>query len=220
MMARHEPTFGARQRKPVGVAEIVEWAFRDECAQLDLPMTEEAMLGRGYGVGSAFLCEQRGVLGVRVDGGGQSYPAHDAEIVAAIVANLSEGCGGRRMAIAIAELGRASQRPDWMPNAQPRIVPKAWRKTPYGMTADTEVVGQVQHRRGRRGGGRMITRDIVACPVTITPTPQQIAAARRFYVQWWLALLEIRVGLQACGVLDSHEVTDQMPPQAPWEPRS
>lgn len=220
MTARHQIGPHGRVRRVMGVVDLVEWAFRDECAQLELPSRVDAEFRpRGYGL--EFVLIQRAMLGTQIDGGGRSVPAHDADVVAAVVANISEAVGGRRMAAAIAEMARAGLRPDWMPDATPRVVPQDWRQTKHGMFAKTEVIERISYRKGRRGGGRMVHRDVTWCPITITPTAQQIAAARRFYLQWWSAMLEIKVGIEAAeGMMDRHVVSDELPPVAPWNRRT
>lgn len=218
-MAKHQVGTHGRVRRVMDVVSLVEWAFRDECAQLELPLPPGASVEdqpRGYGL--EFVLIQRAMLGTQIDGGGRSEPAHDADVVAAVVANLSEGSGGRRMATSIAEMARASMTPDWMPDATPRVVPVGWQRSKHGLFAKTEVCGTVEYRGGPKAGGRMIRREITWCPITITPTAQQIASARRFYLQWWGAILEIQVGLAAAeGLMDSHAVSDAMPPVAPWK---
>ena len=60
------------------------------------------------------------------------------------------------------------------------------------------------------------TIDILACPVTFSPHPQQIEAARRGYDDWWQALGWLREGLIAGGMLREVEVTGAMPKARPW----
>ena len=59
---------GARTKRALGVQAALEWAFRIEKAQLELPppknITEE-----GYGFGLEYVLMQRAVLGCKVDGG-------------------------------------------------------------------------------------------------------------------------------------------------------
>ena len=57
---------------------------------------------------------------------------------------------------------------------------------------------------------------ILACPVTFSPHPQQIEAARRGYDDWWQALGWIREGLIVGGMLREVEVTGAMPKARPW----
>ena len=101
-----------RVRREISIQRLLEWAFADECASIDFE--DPGTLAHGYGqVGNAYLMAQRGALGCRVDGGGRSWPDHDADIVASALAVLPEGCGGRRMAVAMAEWARAGGPTRW-----------------------------------------------------------------------------------------------------------
>ena len=62
----------------------------------------------------------------------------------------------------------------------------------------------------------METIDILACPVTFSPHPQQIESARRGYEEWWQALGWVREGLITGGMLREFEVTAAMPKIRPW----
>ena len=76
----------------------------------------------------------------------------------------------------------------------------------------TEVVGveRVQYR------GRWRTVEVLACPVTWAPHPQQIASARQAYEEWWQALGWVREGLIEGGMLRDLKVTEAMPRGRPW----
>lgn len=116
------------------------------------------------------------------------------------------------MAVRVAELARAGRVPDWMRDARPRCVPSAWRNTKHGVFAATETCGQVEviHR------GRRVVHPLIMCPVTYTPTSQQIASARRDWLAWWGALLHIGYELRCYARLSTVEVTQDMPPMTPW----
>ena len=58
--------------------------------------------------------------------------------------------------------------------------------------------------------------EVLACPVTWRPHPEQIASARRGYDDWWQALDWVRDGLLAGGMLREVEVTGAMPKVRPW----
>jgi thiazole synthase ThiGH ThiG subunit len=58
--------------------------------------------------------------------------------------------------------------------------------------------------------------EVRACPVTFTPTMQQIDSARQAYDDWWAALDWARDGLIAGGMLREVEVTAAMPKVRPW----
>jgi len=150
-----------------------------------------------------------------VDGGRYKigdYTHPDAEVIAATVAGLPDSLGGKRMAIRVAELARAGLTPDWMPGAVPRCVPVDTRRNRHGDRAVSVVVGtaQVLIRRKWR------TVEVRACPVTFSPHPEQIEAARKAYDGWWAALGWVRDGLIAGGMLRELEVTGLMPKERPW----
>ncbi|MBC9247505.1 hypothetical protein H4P12_12470 [Paracoccus sp. 11-3] len=210
-------TGGGRVRRALGVQAALEWAFRVEKAQLDLPVPKDTT-GESYGYGLEHVLLQRAALGCRIDGGQHkfgSYTHEDAEVIAACVAGMPDSLGGRRMAIRIAELARAGLTPDWMPGALPRCVPVEVRRNQHGERAATAVVGTA--RVLSRGKWRTV--DIMACPVTFSPHPHQIEAARRAYEDWWQALGWIRDGLIAGGMLREVEVTQAMPKVRPWQAR-
>jgi hypothetical protein len=133
-------------------------------------------------------------------------------VIAATVAGMPDSLGGIRMAIRVAELARAGLTPDWMPGAVPRCVPRDTRENQHGVRAVTEVIGteRILHR------GRWRTIEVLACPVTWRPHPEQIASARRGYEDWWQALDWVRDGLLAGGMLREVEVTAAMPKATPW----
>ena len=64
--------------------------------------------------------------------------------------------------------------------------------------------------------GKWRTVEVLACPVTWRPQPEQIASARRGYEDWWQALDWVRDGLLAGAMLREVEVTAAMPKVLPW----
>ena len=205
---------GTRVKRALGVQAALEWAFRVEKARLELPAPRDATKD-GAGFGLEYVLLQRAALGCRIDGGRYKigdYTHEDAEVIAATVAGIPDDLGGRRMAIRVAELARAGLTPDWMPGAVPRCVPVETRRNQHGERAVAVVVGA--ERVLTRGKWRTV--DILACPVTYTPHPHQIEAARRFYEDWWQALGWVRDGLRAGAGLREIEVTDAMPKVRPW----
>ena len=212
-----------RVKRALGVQAILEWAFRVEKAQLELPQRRD-IDEEGFGFGMEYVLIQRARLGCKVDGGGhksQSCTHEDAEIVAATLAGMPDSLGGKRMAIYIAELARAGMTPDWMPGATPRCVPTLVKQNQHGTHVGTVIVGTERIRvRGPTARGTWKTIDILACPVTWRPHPEQIASARRGYEDWWQALDWVRDGLIAGGMLRDMEVTAAMPKVRPWSPRT
>jgi hypothetical protein len=214
--ARAEHLGSGRPMRSMSVQQALEWAFRVEHAQLELPEPSDPERGQGFGFGLEYVLLQRAVLGCKVDGGRYkigSYTHEDAEVIAATVAGMPDNLGGRRMAIRVAELARAGLTPDWMPGAVPRCVPVEVKRNQYGERATTVVVGT--ERVLSRGKWRTV--EVLACPVTFSPHPQQIEAARRAYSEWCKALNWVLEGLQAGGLLREIEIKHVMPSGSPWE---
>jgi hypothetical protein len=208
---------GRRVKRALGVQAILEWAFRVEKAQMELPQRRDVD-EEGYGFGMEYVLMQRGALGCKVDGGQYkmgSYTHADAEVIAATVAGMPSSLGGIRMAISVAEMARAGITPNWMPGAVPRCVPVDIKRNRHGDRAVSVVVGteRILIR------GKLRTVEVRACPVTFSPAPQQIDAARRGYEDWWQALDWVRDGLVAGRMLREMEVTAVMPKVRPWGPR-
>ncbi|TDK51149.1 hypothetical protein [Antarcticimicrobium luteum] len=213
-MAGIAVTRGAAKR-PVAIVDLLDWAFAREKVRLDFDAGEDGMQAWGYGyVSSTAAIIRHEQLGCRVDGGGSS-PCHpDADTVAAAVAALPEGCGGRRMAIWIAELARAGQVPDCMADARPICEPVDWQCNRHGWSAKSVVVDRIE-TPGR--GGRMVQCDVRLCPVRYRNSAQEIAAARRRWLGWWGALRDLRETFRIYGGLTAFEVTEVMPPRQPWK---
>lgn len=216
-MTMHMAIPAAPRVRPLGVCALLEWAFAAECAQLDFDEVGSSSGGQRRGVSMEAVLMERAILGgVRIDTSvGCSVPADDAEIIASIVSALPVACGGRPMAIRVAELARAARTPDWMDGAAPRVEPARWRKSPSGYRA-AQAEGDAWTYRSRRG---WVTVHAMCCPVVISPTARQIAAARRAYLDWWGALLDIQSRLRSAG-LTRHVVTPDMPPMRPWHERA
>lgn len=206
-----------RPKRSMSVQQALEWAFRVEHAQLELPAPPDPERGQGFGFGIEYVLMQRAALGCKIDGGQYkmgSYTHEDAEVIAATVAGMPDSLGGKRMAIRVAELARAGLTPDWMPGAVPRCVPVETKRNQHGERATTIVVGT--ERVLSRGKWRIV--EVLACPVTFSPHPQQIEAARRAYSDWWRALSWVRDGLIAGCMLREIDVTEPMPKERPRDP--
>ncbi|MFN3953371.1 MAG: hypothetical protein ACK4LQ_02890 [Pararhodobacter sp.] len=206
---------GTRVKRALSVQAALEWAFRIEKVQLELPERPDPERGHGFGFGLEYVLLQRAALGCKVDGGQHKiggYTHEDAEVIAATVAGLPDSLGGKRMAIRVAELARAGLTPDWMTGAIPRCVPVEVRRNRHGDRATTIVVAT--ERVLARGNWRTV--EVLACPVTFSPHPQQIEAARRAYGDWWQALGWVRDGLIEGGMLREIEVTAGLPLPKPW----
>jgi hypothetical protein len=207
-----------RPKRSMSVQQALEWAFRIEKAQLELPMPQ-GVTEEGFGFGLEYVLLQRAALGCQVDGGQYKlggYTHEDAEVIAATVAGMPDSLGGKRMAIRVAELARAGLTPDWMPGAVSRCVPLETKRNQHGERASTVVVGT--ERVLSRGKWRTV--EILACPVTFSPHPEQIDAARRAYDEWRRALGWLQEGLLAGGMLRALEVTSTPPKERPWQQRN
>lgn len=210
-------TGGTKVKRALGVQAALEWAFRIEKAQLELPPPKD-VTEQTFGFGLEYVLLQRAALGCKVDGGKHkvgSYTHPDAEVIAATIAGMPDRLGGIRMAIQVVELARAGLTPDWMPGVVPRCVPVETKQNQHGKRAITIVVGT--ERILTRGKWRTV--EVMACPVTWRPHPEQIASARRGYEHWWKALDWIRDGLEVGGMLREMEVTAVMPKVRPWKAR-
>lgn len=216
-MSFHGRVSGTRIKRALGVQAALEWAFRIEKAQLELPLPEN-VTEEGFGFGLEYVLLQRAALGCKVDGGQHKiggFTHEDAEVIAATVAGMPDSLGGKRMAIRVAELARAGLTPDWMPGAVPRCVPVDIKRNRHGDRAVSVVVGT--ERVVVKGKWRSV--EVRACPVAFRPNAQQIEAARRGYEDWWEALEWIRDGLLAGGTLREVEVTATIPFRRPWSLR-
>ena len=185
-MMRHQVVTSGRAvgragKRDISIRGLIEWAFQREMASLDFDEVARET-GARQGFGMEWVMIERARLGCRVDGGGRSYPHPDADLVAAALAVLPEACGGRRMAITIAELARSGAAPDWCADAVPRCEPLDWRVSKNGRFA---------HREFCRSVGLRWPADAVDgrnygfwCPVVYSGTASEIAAARRHYLLW------------------------------------
>lgn len=201
------------QTLPIRAA--LEWAFGNECASLDF--AEDKGDNARPGISPLWTVIQRGQLGCKVDGGGWSPPARDADIIASAVANLPKVIEGRpmgrAMAIRIAQLARAGQAPDWGRDLRPQCIPIGWKcENQHGPQALTEVVGY--ERLTSRGRTVEIPR--TACPVTYTATADTIARMRQQYLDWCDALAWLATSLRAARVLDRITITAVLPDPEPW----
>ena len=222
-MTLHRPisrSGDTKAQRALGVQAALEWAFRIEQARLELPALPDVN-EEGFGFGLEYVLLQRAVLGCKIDGGQHkigSYTHEDAEVIAATVAGIPDSLGGKRMAIRVAELARAGLTPDWMPGAVPRCVPTIVKQNQHGTHAGAIIVGTERVRvRGPGARATWKTVDILACPVTFSPHPQQIEAARRGYEDWWQGLGWVREGLIAGGMLRELILTAVMPKARPWD---
>jgi hypothetical protein len=195
-------------KRELSIKALLEWTFGVELAQIEHP---DDFVPVQVGIGMEWRLQREAQLGCRVDGGGRSSPHDDAELVAAIVSGLPAAQGGIWMARRVAEFARMASVPDWMQNVQQRCVPRDLTQNQHGPRAGTQVAEVISYEYR----GRIIEKKVLFCPVVYTPTAAQITSARRFYLDWWGALLDVRSRLVAVDLV-GHVVTDQMPSMTPW----
>jgi thiazole synthase ThiGH ThiG subunit len=99
-----------------------------------------------------------------------------------------------------------------MPSVGQRSVPVQTERKKHGKRSMSVEVGT--ERMLSRGKWRTV--EVLACPVTRRPHPEQIASARRGYEEWWQALDWVRDGLVVGLMLREVEVTAAMPKVRPW----
>lgn len=88
-------------RRVMSITRALEWAFRVEQARVEFDDLGDAAGSIRQGIDGIWLMMQRGVLGCKIDGGGHSEPAWDAQVIASAVASLPEGFDGRSMAATV-----------------------------------------------------------------------------------------------------------------------
>ncbi|MFV1591168.1 hypothetical protein VWZ88_01210 [Phaeobacter sp. JH20_36] len=204
-------------KQEIDVWGLICWAFQRECVSLDRQEEATGVESR-INVDPIYQMVEIARLGCRVQGGGRSSAHHDAEIVAGTLAVLPEYCGGWAMATTIAELARAGRMPEWDLKAE--VVPIETTTNQFGVRARTNDAAELgregwpNHKRINRKG-RVVTEKTLYCPVVIRPTAGQIGRARRLYLNWYGALLDLKSALQITH-LTAFTVTDRMPPRTPW----
>jgi hypothetical protein len=110
-LQRPFPNRGGRTKRALGVQAALEWAFRIEKAQLELPVPKD-VTEEGFGFGLEYILLQRAALGCKVDGGQHkmgSYTHPDAEVIAATVAGMPDSIGGKQQAWAQSYKQRAAR---------------------------------------------------------------------------------------------------------------
>ncbi|MGV6848565.1 MAG: hypothetical protein ACWA5A_09320 [Marinibacterium sp.] len=203
-------------RELISTRYVLQWAFGVEHASLDFDEVDAVAGGIGYpSIGSEYRVFQQLSLGhkqgegVRVDTSpGRSRPHDDADLVASLLRNTVPW----HMATLVADLARTGRVPDW-DLGEPRLQPKSWaRRNQRGQRGRTEVCNVVEYvHRGRK---RM--RKDLWTPCTWVPGPDEIARARRHYLDWWGALHAMRTALRSVD-LRKFQVTDALPPMRPWQ---
>ena len=211
-----DKTTSGRPKREMTVQQALEWAFRVEKAQLELPPPSDSEAAEAQGYGLEYVLLRQAQLGTKVDGGRfkrDSYTHEDAEVIAATLLMLPDALGGKRIAIRMAELARAGITPDWMPGVVPQCLPRETRRNQHGVRAVTEVVGT--ERVLSRGKWRTV--EVLVCPVIWRPHQEQIDAARRGYQDWVKALGWVSEALRGSEMLREVVVVVGLPKGRPWE---
>jgi hypothetical protein len=199
---------GAAGLRRMSVRSALEWAFAAERVSIEF----DEMHDGPPDTDTIWRLMKRGLLGCKIDGGGRSLAHDDAEVIASLVARLDVAAGGRGMAVELARLARCGMAPDWMPGAVPRCLPREVVENRHGVFARTVVVDRIEvTRRGRK---RKV--DVMACPVHFQPSAARITSARKAYGSWWMALRCLQGPLRKAG-LRTIEITQDLPPRAPWD---
>jgi hypothetical protein len=209
-------SFPKTAKRVMAIQQALEWAFRIEHAQLELPEPPDTERRQGFGFGLEYVLMQRAALGCKIDGGRYkvgSYTHEDAEAIAATVAGIPDTLGGKRMAIRVAELARAGLTPDWMPGAVPRCLPVEMKRNRHGDHATTELVGT--ERILSRGKWRSF--EVRACPVIFRPHQGQIEGARRAYTDWREALAWLAHILSSQEIFKDIHIIEGLPKPHPWQ---
>lgn len=205
-----------RLPETMSVLAALEWAFRTEKASFEFDEIGGSAGGQRPGRGTEAVLIERGMIGATIDTSrGRSEPADDAQVIASIVRNVLPW----GTACFVADLARAGREPDWMEDASPRLVPVEWvygRGVCRGRTGDASRLGSEgwPHWFRRNKNGVRVEEVVLFTPCTWTPTAKQIAGARRIYLDWWGALLEVRAALAHVDL--KFRVTDEMPAMCPW----
>lgn len=197
----------ASRRRALSVVKALEWAFAVERVSVEF----DEVNPDAYTVGCdpIWRMMQQAELGCRVDGGGVSMRADDAEVIASIVARLPAAQGGKAMALQVAHHARACSVPDAMVGVKQVLIPAlGWKMTKHGEVA--------RKCSGKKNECLCKERHVYEmCPVKKFPSAAQIASARRGYLDWYGALIHLRYELATCG-LATIDVTTAMPPMTPW----
>ncbi|MGH1579066.1 hypothetical protein [Planktotalea sp.] len=215
MVDQNSSVSSSKIKETKSVVQLLQWAFGAECAQLDLDE---------YGFSQrASMASQLRILqqGCRVDGGGRSLPHHDAELISGAVASLihKRAVGGARLALDVAHYARFGKAPDWMPGAQPKCAPVRWMNSRYGPRAMKDVSTDWRGLSRKNKYGAQVRVDVDYCPIVWQDTPDEIAAARRRYLEWYGALIDIRDELKRLP-LERYVVSDKLPRRAPWRKKN
>lgn len=201
-------------RQVVTIQWLLEWAFGVEYASLDFDEINDdrPAVGHEYGIIQQLMLGVEPGQGVKPDTSfGRSLPHDDAEIVSTFLRHSVEFYQAKK----VAEYARNFTKPRWDLGPQ-KILPRNWgKKNHLGVHGKPEVCRIVEYTvRGRKR-----QRKDLWVPCAWVPTASQIAAARREYLDWYGALLEVLSAMQAIE-LSKFILCDKLPPMTPWKKTS
>lgn len=199
------------------VREAIEWAFHAEKASLDPVDASPAPQPSSYGM--EYVMMQQAMLGCKVDRSGHVPEGHhtapQAEYIAAMVGGLPDHLGGRRVALTVAECGRQRCTPDWMADAEPRLVPQEWAASnQHGRKGKSQIFGKAR----TMVNGRLRVTDVMFTPCRWVPSMSEIAFQRERYTEWREALAYLAGAFQDSGML-TFDIASDLPASAPWRKR-
>ena len=207
-MSRHHRTITAAKRV-MSVQQALEWAFAAEKAQIDFDQDGAKEFER-VGIDPLWRGMRLAELGCAVDGGGASDPHHDAAIIAATF----EAVLPRKMALTVVELARARRPHSWEADATPRIVPQDWHMLDDGRwTGETRKLTEVVFT-DRKSRVKRYRPEV--CPIRYTGGAKVIGEARRAYLEWIGALIEVATALRRPNTLLGIKISADMPATSPW----
>ncbi|WP_339112273.1 hypothetical protein [Thioclava sp. GXIMD2076] len=202
----------------MSVRSALEWAFGPENARMDFDHSGAHEFDR-VGVSPEWRMMQQAKLGCRVDGGCAGPAPHvhpDAAMIAAAVEALElNPMFGRKMAVLVATHARAGTAPDWRDAERLRVVPQGWDIDDNGEAVAYVVAGEEWvYRSSCRHKLRFRPK---FCPIGYRGGRSTIAAARRRYLDWYGALLEVSAILRRPGYLDAISISGALPALSPWK---
>lgn len=186
----------------ISVEGLVTWVYHRQRAHCAGPAGAEwaVLSSPGYSADGVYAAGRLGLLGTSIDRPtfasrmvAASGVHADAEAVHGLISNR------RDLGAALLVLhGKALSRPDWLPDARPRIVPVlTGRGSP-----------KVAYDRSRKPS---------YCPLEYLDPVEYVEAARLEWLTWWTALADLAEELRAGRHLRRFRILEDLPPAEPWQ---
>lgn len=197
------------------VESLLVWAYRDQCA---------AEMSVEYAPGPAGVVSQLGAfsaLGSRVSSSGARAGSGRLHDDALTLHEAVMGCGRKAAALVMVH-AKLATRPDARVEARWRMAPETWRLVErYPGTGEfLRVPEKGWIRRPTPAGGvswwdrtAVGTGEIIY--VKQVDAPDEVRRDRDAWATWWRALENVREAV--VGKLTAHRVSDELPPERPWE---